>query len=90
MEKDDEWQIINQNFDIVYENFTKRLMELHPGLSAADKRMCCYIKMGLSSKEIAPLLNISYKSVEMARYRLRKKMNIEGSMSLTDYLANIQ
>jgi DNA-binding CsgD family transcriptional regulator len=90
MEKDDEWQIINQNFDIVYENFTKRLMELHPGLSAADKRMCCYIKMGLSSKEIAPLLNISYKSVEMARYRLRKKMNIEGTMSLTDYLANIQ
>ncbi len=89
MEKDDEWKIINKNFDIVYENFTKLLMELHPGLSAADKRMCCYIKMGLSSKEIAPLLNISYKSVEMARYRLRKKMNIEGNISLTDYLASI-
>ena len=86
---DDEWKTINQNFDIVYENYTKRLMELHPNLSASDKRMCCYIKMGLSSKEIAPLLNISYKSVEMARYRLRKKMGIVGERSLSDYLANL-
>lgn len=85
--KDDDWSTINQNFDIVYENYTRRLMELHPGLSASDKRMCCYIKMGLSSKEIAPLVNISYKSVEMARYRLRKKMNIPMETSLYDYLA---
>lgn len=87
--QDEEWKKINQNFDIVYENYTKRLMELHPNLTASDKRMCCYIKMGLSSKEIAPLLNISYKSVEMARYRLRKKMEIVGDRSLSDYLANI-
>lgn len=86
---DDDWKTINQNFDIVYENYTKRLMELHPNLSASDKRMCCYIKMGLSSKEIAPLVNISYKSVEMARYRLRKKMEIPADISLSDYLANL-
>ncbi|MCM1071356.1 MAG: LuxR C-terminal-related transcriptional regulator [[Clostridium] fimetarium] len=86
---DNDWKTFNQNFDIVYANYTKRLMELHPNLSAADKRLCCYIKMGLSSKEIAPLINISYKSVEMARYRLRKKMNLPAEASLTSYLDNL-
>lgn len=86
---DDDWKSFTRNFDIVYENYTKRLMELHPNLSASDKRLCCYIKMGLSSKEIAPLINISYKSVEMARYRLRKKMELPSETTLTDYLTNL-
>ncbi len=86
---DDDLKAFNQNFDIVYENYTKRLMEKHPNLSAADRRMCCFIKMGLSSKEIAPLINISYKSVEMARYRLRKKMNLTSEQSLSDYLEKL-
>lgn len=86
---DDDQKEFIHNFDIVYQDFTKRLMERHPQLTAADKRMCCYIKMGLSSKEIAPLLNISFKSVEMARYRLRKKMALSAETSLSDYLATI-
>lgn len=86
---DDDFKAFNQNFDIVYENYTKRLMERHPNLSSSDKRMCCFIKMGLSSKEIAPLINISYKSVEMARYRLRKKMNLTSDQSLSDYLEKL-
>lgn len=60
---DDDWTTFNRNFDIVYGGFTKRLQELHPRLSQSDMRLCCYIKMGLSSKDIAPLINISYKSV---------------------------
>lgn len=64
-------------------------MERHPTLTAADKRLCCYIKMGLLSKEIAPLINISYKSVEMARYRLRKKIDLPPETTLTDYLCNL-
>lgn len=86
---DDDWKNFTRNFDIVYENYTKRLMELHPNLTAADQRLCCYIRMRLSSKEIAPLVNISYKSVEMARYRLRKKMGLSPDISLTDYLLNL-
>ncbi len=86
---DEDQEIFNKNFDIVYANYTQRLMELHPNLSASDKRLCCYIKMGLSSKEIAPLINISHKSVEMARYRLRKKMELAPDASLTTYLDNI-
>lgn len=86
---DDDWKTFTRNFDVVYENYTKRLMERHPTLTAADKRLCCYIKMGLSSKEIAPLINISYKSVEMARYRLRKKIDLPPETTLTDYLCNL-
>lgn len=87
--KQDDWKTFSRNFDIVYGDFTSKLTELHPNLTVADKRMCCYIKMGLSSKEIAPLINISYKSVEMARYRLRKKMNLPGTTSLQDYLSTL-
>ena len=78
-----------KNFDIVYGDFTKRLMEKYPSLTLSDKRLCCYIRMGLSSKEIAPLINISYKSVEMARYRLRKKLNLNADTSLTDFLSTL-
>lgn len=87
--RDDDQKTFNKNFDIVYANYTQRLMELHPNLSASDKRLCCYIKMGLSSKEIAPLANISHKSVEMARYRLRKKIGLPPDASLTAYLENL-
>lgn len=86
---DDDWKNFNQNFDIVYENYTKRLMERHPDLTKTELRICCYLKMGLSSKDIAPLFNIAPKSVEMTRYRLRKKMNLERADSLTSYLQNI-
>ena len=85
---DDDWNTFNRNFDIVYGNYTKRLHETYPRLTQADIRLCCYIKMGLSSKEIAPLINISFKSVEMARYRLRKKINLPSEVSLTDFLTS--
>lgn len=87
--EDNDWDTFNKNFDVVYSDYTKKLSELHPNLSNSDKRLCCYIRMGLSSKEIAPLINISYKSVEMARYRLRKKINLPGNTSLTDYLTSL-
>lgn len=86
---DDDWKTFTENFDIVYQDYTKRLRERHPSLSASDRRICCYIRMGLSSKEIAPLVSINYRSVEMTRYRLRKKMNLDRDLSLTEYLQNL-
>ena len=72
-----------------HEDFTKRLTEKHPDLTVTEPRTCCYIKMGLSSKDIAPLFNISYRSVEMTRYRLRRKLNHDRSENLSDYLQKI-
>lgn len=86
---DDDWKSFTQNFDVVYENFNRRLIERHPNLSPADKRLCCYLKMGLSSKEIAPLISISTKSVEMARYRLRKKLELPTETGLAEYLSSL-
>lgn len=89
IDRDDDWKTFNRNFNIVYKDYTDRLISLHPSLRQGDIRMCCYIKMGLTSKEIAPLVNISPRSVEMTRYRLRKKMELDSTVSLTDYLQSI-
>ncbi|MDE6277475.1 MAG: hypothetical protein K2M06_05130 [Muribaculaceae bacterium] len=86
---DDDWKTFTGNFDAVYEDFTKRLRELHPSLTPAELRVCCYIRMGLSSKDMAPLFNISYRSVEMTRYRLRKKLNLDREDKLPDYLNSL-
>ena len=86
---DDDWRNFIHNFDAAYEDFTKKLLAMHPSLTPTELRVCCYIKMGLSSKDIAPLFNISYRSVEMTRYRLRKKLGLERDVNLTDYLQRI-
>lgn len=86
---DDDWRNFIHNFDAAYEDFTKKLLAMHPSLTPTELRVCCYIKMGLSSKDIDPLFNISYRSVEMTRYRLRKKLGLERDVNLTDYLQRI-
>ncbi len=89
IERDDNWKKFEANFDIVYENYLKRLGEMHPMLTVNDKKLCAYLKMGLSSKDIAPLMNMSFRSVEMSRYRLRKKLDLEREVNLTEYLQRL-
>ncbi|MDE5889796.1 MAG: helix-turn-helix transcriptional regulator, partial [Bacteroidales bacterium] len=86
IEHDDYWQKFEHNFDIVYESYLKRLGERYPSISIGDKRLCAYLKMGMSSKEIAMLLNMSVHSVEMARDRLRKKMELNRDVNLVEFL----
>jgi ligand-binding sensor domain-containing protein/DNA-binding CsgD family transcriptional regulator len=75
-------------FDEVHQDFIKRLKEAHPGLSPKELRLCAYLKMNLSSKEISSLMNISVRGVEISRYRLRKKLNLDRETNLTDYILN--
>ena len=86
IQHDDDWKKFEKNFDVVYEDFLKRLSTNYPKLTVSDKKMCAYLKMGLSSKEIAPLLDITLRSVEMNRYRLRKKLGLEREENLADFL----
>ncbi len=86
---DDDWRNFIRNFDIVYENYMNRLLEQYPQLNLGDQRLCAYLKMGLCSKDIAPLMNISFRSVEMARYRLRKKMELSRDTNLAEYLQKL-
>lgn len=85
----DEWEVFEFNFNQVHEEFFNKLKERHPDLTHKDLKVCAYIKMNLSTKEIAPLMNISIRGVETNRYRLRKKLDLENDNSLVDYLQNI-
>lgn len=86
IESDDALKRFEEQFNLVHNNFMKRVRERHPDLTSGEIKMCAYVKMGLSSKEIAPLLNISVRGAETLRYRLRKKMELEREDSLTEYL----
>lgn len=86
MEDDDNWERFQDNFNIVYDNYLGTLVAMFPTLKKNDLKLCAYLKMGLSSKEIASLLNTNLRSVETARYRLRKKLGLEGGANLTGFL----
>lgn len=88
IQSDDVLKRIEDQFDLIHNNFMKHLSEKYPNLSANERMMCAYLKMNLSSKEIAPLLNISLRGVETIRYRLRKKFNLERDENLMDFLNN--
>lgn len=84
-----DWKLFEEAFNNVDKNFMKRIKTLHPSITPNDLRLCAYLRLNLSSKEIAPLLNISHKSVEVKRYRLRKKMGLDHEQSLTDYILEL-
>jgi DNA-binding CsgD family transcriptional regulator len=86
IENDNNWKKFEENFDLVYENYLKRLGEMYPELNVSDKKLCAYLKMDLSSKDIAPLLNMSVRSVETNRYRLRKKLDLDRDSNLSEFL----
>lgn len=81
-----DWQVFEQNFNQVHEQFFKKLMENYPDLSKGDLKLAAYLRMNLSSKEISQLLNITYRSVELKRYRLRKKMNLGQDENLAEFM----
>lgn len=86
---EDDWKFFEEAFNNADKDFLKKVKELHPGLTSNDLRLCAYLRLNLSSKEIAPLLNISVKSVEVKRYRLRKKMNLPHESNLIEYLLGV-
>jgi len=88
LNNEENWMIFEKNFDEIHENFLNRLKTEHKNLTSRDLRLCAYLRMNLSSKEIAPLLRISVRSVEISRYRLRNKLNLPHDKNLTVYLNN--
>jgi len=86
IDNEHDWEIFEQLFDQAHQNFFKRLKDAYPTLTASDLRLCAYLRMNLSSKEIAPLINITVRGVEERRYRLRKRLNLSTEESLTDFI----
>ena len=85
-----DWERFEQNFDIVNDSFMRKLQAKFPWISTNEKRLCVYIIMGMQNKEIAPLMNISVRGVEMLRYRLRKKMDMQREDDLTTALRAVR
>ncbi|MCG8579121.1 MAG: helix-turn-helix transcriptional regulator, partial [Bacteroidales bacterium] len=83
---EDDWALFEQHFDRANNNFVSRLKGIYPQLTPRDLRLCAYLKMNLSSREIAPLLDISERSVEVHRYRLRKKLDLPAESNLSEFM----
>lgn len=84
--EEDSWNVFKEAFDNADKDFLKKMKLAHPSLTPNDLRLCAYLRLNLSSKEVAPLLNISVRSVEIKRYRLRKKMDLSHEQGLVEYI----
>jgi ligand-binding sensor domain-containing protein/DNA-binding CsgD family transcriptional regulator len=84
--KDDDWHSFAIYFDEVHNNFLGVMKTKYPALSATDLKLCAYLRLNLTSKEIAQLMNISLKGVEISRYRVRKKLALATEVNLYDFL----
>ncbi|MFM6954836.1 MAG: triple tyrosine motif-containing protein [Sphingobacteriaceae bacterium] len=87
---DQEWENFSKNFDKVHSDFLVALKEKHPAITPNELKLSAYLRMNLSTKEIAQLTNISVRGVEISRYRLRKKLEIPSELTLFDYLMNFK
>lgn len=85
----EDWKLFEDNFTEVHEEFFKRLKALHPSISPGELRLAAALRMNLSSKEIAPILGISIRGVEIKRYRLRKKLGLTEDYNLSEYMMDI-
>lgn len=84
-----EWETFETNLNQIHNEFIVTLSKKYPNLTSKDIKLCIYLKMNLSSKEIAPMMNISFRGVELHRYRLRKKLNLTQDENLSKFLLNI-
>lgn len=85
---DKDWEQFAQHFDHVHSDFLSHIKATFPTLSPHELKLCAYLRMNLSSKEIAQLESISVRGVEIGRYRLRKKLKISTETNLFDFLLN--
>jgi DNA-binding CsgD family transcriptional regulator len=86
---DKSWKDLEKHIKNVHFEFLKRLKEKHPTISPRELDLSTYLLMNMSTKEIAEIMNISGGGVELARYRLRKKLDLTKKESLTGYLMSI-
>ena len=84
-----EWETFETNLNQIHNEFIIALSKKFPNLTSKDIKLCIYLKMNLSSKEIAPIMNISFRGVELHRYRLRKKLNLTQDENLSKFLLTV-
>ena len=83
---EDTWGQFQENFDLIHENFFRKLKERYPSLTSSDLRLCALLRLNYSSKDIANMLNLTLRGVEAARYRLRKKLALQEDQNLVEFM----
>jgi DNA-binding CsgD family transcriptional regulator len=83
---DEGWEQVMFHFNELHLNFFDRLKKAFPTLTPRDLKLCAYLKMNLSTKEMAMLMNVSTRGVEASRYRLRKKLGLSSETNLTEFI----
>lgn len=83
---EDEWNRFQENFDLIHENFFRKLKKSYPSLTPTDLKLCSLLRLNYTTKEIAEMLNLSIRGVETARYRLRKKLDLSENDNLVEFM----
>jgi len=86
--KEDSWEEFEMRFAKVHQNFNTKLAELYPDLTPNERRLCAFLRLNMTTKEISSITYQSSKSIDVARSRLRKKMKMPREENLICYLAN--
>ncbi|GAA4312761.1 triple tyrosine motif-containing protein [Mucilaginibacter gynuensis] len=86
---DNDLKLFEESFDQIHDEFFKKLLKEYPDLAPPDLKLAAYLKMNLTTKEIAPLLNITLRGVEVKRYRLRKRLKLSSDQNLIEFMMNI-
>jgi tetratricopeptide (TPR) repeat protein len=86
---DEEWDDFILHFEKVHPRFFEKLLIKYPELTKNDLKLCAYIRIGMSMKQIAQMLNIFPDSVKTNRYRLRKKFNLSDNENLDDFIRSV-
>ena len=89
LEDKEEWSLFEGYFKNAHQLFMEKLQQKYPDLTTGDLRVCCLLRMNLSTKEVASLLNISVRAVELRRYRLRKRLGLNNDVNLVEFLLNL-
>ena len=89
LQDEEDWKKSEEYFNVIYDGLLEKLKKAYPGISKTDMKLCVYTKLNLSTKEIADLMNISVRSVEMARYRLRKRLGLPCGEDIRDFVKDL-
>jgi len=89
IDNEKQWKVFDLHIEQVYEELFKKLKESYPDLTPRELSLCAYLRMNISSKEIATLMNISARGVEISRYRIRKKLRLDREANLTEFMINL-
>jgi tetratricopeptide (TPR) repeat protein/DNA-binding CsgD family transcriptional regulator len=83
------WKEFELQFNEVHPGFQNRLLEQYPELSPSERRLCSFIRLDMNTREISSLSGQSIKSIEVARTRIRKKLNVPHEHNLANFIAKL-